>query len=96
VRPCSATSRFSFWTLLRALDILFAQPVLTPATLEEKLGVSYVTANNHMARFEELVILQEMTGYKRNRRFSFAPYLALFESAAPAASPGKPSKPAVG
>lgn len=74
-------------TLLRALDILFAQPVLTPATLEEKLGVSYVTANNHIARLEELGILQEMTGYKRNRRFSFAPYLVLFEGAVPAVSP---------
>jgi Fic family protein len=79
-------------TLLRALDILFAQPVLTPATLEEKLGVSYVTANNYVARLEELGVLQEMTGYKRNRRFSFAPYLALFESAAPTASaPSVPS-----
>ena len=72
------------------LYILFAQPVLTPATLEEKLGVSYVTANNHVARLGELGILQETTGYKRNRRFSFAPYLALFESAAPAAPPGGP------
>ncbi|WP_437528260.1 Fic family protein [Sorangium sp. So ce726] len=79
-------------TLLRVLDVLFAQPVLTPATLEAKLGVSYVTANNHVARLEELGILHEMTGYKRNRRFSFAPYLALFDSAAPA--PG--SKPSAG
>jgi Fic family protein len=74
-------------TLLRVLDILFTQPVLTPATLEDKLGVSYVTANNHVARLQELGVLQETTGYRRNRRFSFAPYLELFDSAAPTVSP---------
>ncbi|MDI3283649.1 Fic family protein [Polyangium sp. 15x6] len=72
-------------TLLRALDIMFAQPVLTPAILEKKLDVSYVTANNHVSRLRELGLLEEMTGYKRNRRFSFTPYLALFKSAAPPA-----------
>ena len=75
-------------TLLRVLDLLFAQPVLTPATLEEKLRVSYVTANNHIARLEELGILRETTGYKRNRRFSFVPYLALFEVQGPTEPPG--------
>ncbi|KYF82932.1 cell filamentation protein Fic [Sorangium cellulosum] len=80
-------------TLLRALDILFAQPVLTPATIEEKLGVTYVTANNHVARLVELGILQETTGYKRNRRFSFAPYLTLFVSTAPTTSPASSSSP---
>jgi len=80
-------------TLLRALDILFALPLLTPATLEEKLGVSYVTANNHVGRLVELGILQETTGYKRNRRFSFAPYLALIDSAAPASSSSAPPPP---
>jgi Fic family protein len=69
-------------TLLRVLDILFEQPVVTATTLEEKLGVSYVTANNHVARLVELGILQEMTGYKRNRRFSFWLYLLLFEGSA--------------
>ncbi len=75
-------------TLLRALDILFAHPVLTPAMLEKRLAVSYVTANNHMTRLQELGLLHEMTGNKRNRRFAFAPYLALFESASsPSSAP---------
>ncbi|MCC6528338.1 MAG: Fic family protein [Polyangiaceae bacterium] len=82
--------------LLRALDLLFAQPVLTPATLEAQLGVTYVTANNHVRRLEELGILEEMTGYRRNRRFSFAPYLALFDSGAPAPSPGSTPPTATG
>jgi Fic family protein len=73
-------------TLLRALDILFAQPILTPSALETKLGVTYVTANNHVARLVELGVLQETTGYKRNRRFSFVPYLLLFDDEVPVAS----------
>ncbi|WP_437278801.1 Fic family protein [Sorangium sp. So ce375] len=75
--------------LLRTLDVLFAHPVLTTATLATKLDVSYVTANGYMARLRELGVLREMTGFKRNRRFAFSPYLALFESAAPPVS--KPS-----
>ncbi len=50
--------------------------------------MSYVTANNHIARLEELGILRETTGYKRNRRFSFVPYLALFEVQGPTEPPG--------
>jgi hypothetical protein len=48
-----------------------------------------VTANSHITRLQELGLLQEMTGYKRNRRFAFGPYLALFPSAVPLAA--KPS-----
>ena len=70
-------------TLLRALDVLFAQPILTSATLEKKLSIAYVTANNHVTRLQALGLLREMTGNKRNRRFVFAPYLALFESPPP-------------
>lgn len=80
-------------TLLRALDVLFEQPVLTPAILERKLDVSYVTANHHAARLAQLGLLRELTGYKRNRRFAFTPYLALFDSAAlpePAPAPFAP------
>lgn len=68
-------------TLLRVLDILFEQPLLTPAFIEKKLGVTYVTANNHVTRLQDLGLLKELTGYKRNRRFAFSPYLVLFKSA---------------
>jgi Fic family protein len=67
-------------TLLRTLDLLFQNPVVTPAFLQERLDVSYVTANKQIARLEELAILEELTGYKRNRRFSFKPYLDLFDA----------------
>jgi Fic family protein len=65
--------------LLRAHDLLFDSPIVTPKLLEQRLDVSFVTANNVVAQLTQLGILQEVTGNKRNRRFMYAPYLALFE-----------------
>jgi Fic family protein len=68
--------------LLRALDTLFEHPIQTAAGLADKLKVSYPTANGLISRLQELGVLHEQTGYKRNRRFSYEPYLQLFEGAA--------------
>jgi len=35
------------------------------------------------ARSLQLSVLSEMTGYARNRRFRYAPYIALFNDAGP-------------
>jgi Fic family protein len=65
--------------LLRALDTLFEQPIQTAAGLADKLKLSYPTANGLISRLQELNLLHEQTGYKRNRRFSYDPYLRLFD-----------------
>lgn len=65
--------------MLRALDTLFAQPIVTARSMEGKLEVAFATANGILGRFEELGILREMTGSRRNRRWTFQPYLDLFE-----------------
>jgi Fic family protein len=67
--------------LLRALDTLFEHPIQTAAGLADKLKLSYPTANGLISRLQELGVLHEQTGYKRNRRFSYDPYLRLFDSA---------------
>lgn len=67
--------------LLRAIDSLFKQPLVTANSLMRELGVSFVTANGIALTLAELELLTEETGYKRNRRFRFAPYLALFDEA---------------
>jgi Fic family protein len=64
--------------LLRALDILFERPLLTPRHLERQLDVSFVTANKIITRMRALGILDEITGHKRNRQFQYTPYLQLF------------------
>ena len=66
--------------LLRALDLLFEQPIQTAAGLAEKLAVSYPTANGLLSRLQELQILEESTGFRRNRKFAYEPYLRLFDS----------------
>lgn len=66
--------------LLRALDVMFSQPIVTATSLASALGVTYVTANTAIARLEELGLLNEVTGFSRNRRFAYQPYLALFEA----------------
>jgi Fic family protein len=85
--------------LLRAVDSLFKQPVVTANSLAKELGLSFVTANSIARILVELRLLTEETGYKRNRRFRFAPYLELFEDpqdgkAADRATPAKPRPPA--
>jgi Fic family protein len=70
--------------LLRAIDSLFKQPLVTANSLAKEIDVSFVTANGIALTLAELDLVVEETGYKRNRRFRFAPYLALFEEAAEA------------
>lgn len=65
--------------LVRALDVLFSQPFLSAATLEKRLGVSHVAANAQIERLQRIGVLEETTGFRRNRRFLFRPYLELFQ-----------------
>ena len=67
------------------LEYLFEQPIVTVRMVEEHLSCAFVTADKVVKRFVKLGLLDEMTGFQRNRRFRYAPYLALFEAAAPAA-----------
>ena len=64
---------------LKALEILYSIPVLTVAQLEEGLEISKQTAHTLVKDFVRLNILQEQTGYRRNRVFVFREYLNLFE-----------------
>jgi Fic family protein len=67
--------------LQRAVDMLFKQPLATANSLMKDMGVAFTTANTVALKLSELGLLEEETGYKRNRRFRFTPYLALFEDA---------------
>lgn len=64
---------------LRLLDQLFEQPLLTVRLVEERLGCSYATAAKLVEAFVQFGLLRETTGWQRNRRFRYDPYLALFE-----------------
>ena len=54
---------------LELLDHLFQQPLVNVMTIRSLLGVSFPTASKLVSSFEERSILDEVTGYKRNRMF---------------------------
>jgi Fic family protein len=63
----------------RIMDRLFHHPIVTVARVGQWLDVTPAGANKLVARLERLGLLREITGYARNRRFRFEPYLKLFE-----------------
>jgi Fic family protein len=68
----------------RLLDYLYEQPIVNVRLVEKRLKSSFVTANKLVEQFVKLEILRETTGGQRNRRYSYVPYLTLFESSATA------------
>jgi Fic family protein len=62
----------------KVLESLFDRPIVSVADVEKTTGTTYAAANNLVARLERIGVLLEMTGYARNRRFKFDPYVRLF------------------
>lgn len=87
-RDMLSDARHGSGNLLRAHEILFERPIVTPKLLARRLGVTFPTANKVIGRMESLGILEEITGNMRNRRFQYTSYLALFEDSE-AADPGE-------
>ncbi len=63
---------------LDLLDLLFETPITNVQFVNRHLNVSLPTANSLVNKFEQLGILTEITGFRRNRKFRFEPYLQLF------------------
>lgn len=63
----------------RIMDRLFDMPIVNVATVREWLDITPAGANNLVSRLVKIGLLREITGYARNRRFRFDPYLRLFE-----------------
>lgn len=63
----------------RIMDRLFDHPIITVGTVSKWLEISQAGANNLVTRLVDVGLLREITGYARNRRFRFEPYLQLFE-----------------
>ncbi|MFQ3623649.1 MAG: Fic family protein [Acetobacteraceae bacterium] len=63
----------------RVMDRLFDHPIVTVANVGAWLGITPAAANQMVARLVGIGLLREITGYSRNRRFRFEPYLRLFE-----------------
>lgn len=63
----------------RIMGRLFDNPIVTVAIVRAWLGITPAGANTLVNRLTEIGVLREITGYARNRRFRFDPYLRLFE-----------------
>lgn len=74
----------------RLFDFLFERPILNIRMAGEHLDCSFAKANQLVEQFAQIGLLEEMTGWQRNRRFRFKPYLQLFEEPP---APGPPQTP---
>jgi len=63
---------------LQAIKILFKTPIITATKLAKEMQTSQSTANRLLTELENLEIIKEYTGFKRNRRFIFKEYFDLF------------------
>ncbi len=65
----------------KLLHYLFRMPVVRTRDVQANLGVTAPTAHTLIGDFVRLNILEEQTGYQRNRIFHFTPYLRIFGAA---------------
>lgn len=77
---------------LRLLDLLLRRPLAHVNLVAEELRIVFATASKLVEQFESLELLEEITGARRNRRYRYTPYLALFEEPAPAPEEPVPVK----
>ncbi|MEX2569503.1 MAG: winged helix-turn-helix transcriptional regulator [Cyclobacteriaceae bacterium] len=62
----------------RLINELYKQPILNGNQVAELLGIHPSTANRLIRNFQQIGILKELTGYKRNRIYAFEEYIGLF------------------
>ena len=57
---------------------LYQRPLVNVNDVADLLNISHQAANTLVGQFEKLNILEETTGYGRNRLFLFKRYFTLF------------------
>ncbi len=62
----------------KVLDYLYIRPIITINDIKEIIKTSYPAANELINRLVNIGIIQEITGFKRNKRYSYTSYIALF------------------
>ena len=64
---------------LRVLERLYRQPFVTVGDVQRITGTSYPPANRLVGRLEDVGVLEEITGDRRNRQFRYTPYMQVLE-----------------
>ena len=68
----------------KVLESLYDRPIVSVKDVQGMTGTTYAAANSLVRRLVTLGVLSEMTGFARNRRFRYAPYIELFSEEGPA------------
>jgi len=63
---------------IKILKILFQNPIITANKIVEEMQIAHSTANRLLTDFEKLGIIEEYTGFKRNRKYIFKEYFEIF------------------
>jgi len=63
---------------LSLLETLYHRPVVSANWVAKAMGLSYMSANTLVRQLTCTGLLKEITGRRRNRLFSYQPYLDLF------------------
>ena len=86
---CDRTLSRSTRPVTTLLDWLLGHPVVSVEGVAETIGRTFANANQLVRRFEELGLLVEVTGQRRNRRYCYEPYLRMFDESATARDSGR-------
>lgn len=62
----------------RLAELLYSKPKINAKIVAESLNISVVSANSLLKTFIEIGILEEKTGFNRNRYYVFEDYMKLF------------------
>lgn len=60
------------------LEKLYNKPIISVRDVQNITGTSYRSSSQLLARFTDVKILKEGTGYQRNRRYYYSAYIDLF------------------
>jgi Fic family protein len=66
---------------VQMLDYLFENPVINVQRVSEHLDCTFATASKLVDQFEQLELLRETTGQKRNRQYEYSPYMKFWKTA---------------
>lgn len=66
---------------VQMLDYLFENPVINVQRVSEHLDCTFATASKLVDQFEQLELLRETTGQKRNRQYEYTPYMKFWKTA---------------
>lgn len=70
-------------TALQVLESLYTNPITSVKEVQKVTGTAYPTANELVKNLEDMKILTEITGRKRNRKYMYLDYVRLFREDSP-------------